>query len=107
MGLSKQRTSIAHLAAAFGLVSPAWAQAIPANTEAPAVIPAPAGWVLTYDDEFNGTKVDPSIWKVADAPSDWMSYSTPDDVSVQDGYLRLCILRPVAALSLPATPAIP
>ncbi len=38
----------------------------PAQAPAPASGPTPAGWNLTFADEFNGTAVDPSKWKVYD-----------------------------------------
>ncbi len=50
-------------------------------------------WVLTFDDEFNGTTLDASKWAASTGPQDAhdqpIQYFLPEDVTVQDGYLRI------------------
>jgi len=63
------------------------------STQSPAGgVPNLPGWILTYDDEFYGTLLDSSIWHVSDYPAQTdlgVQYWSPDDVSVQHGYLSL------------------
>lgn len=75
---------------ACGLASQPSRAATPAS--APASAPSLPGWVLTFDDEFNGDTIDAAKWN----PEDWAStrnhelqYYAPDEVSVSHGCLRL------------------
>lgn len=69
--------------------TPAKPRAVPPK---PRPIPTPPGWVMTFDDEFNGPALDTTKWTATDWPSDIngerQDYA-PDDVGVHDGALRL------------------
>jgi beta-glucanase (GH16 family) len=54
--------------------------------------PSGAAWRLLWHDEFDGTTVDPSKWRVEDLhliKNDELQYYAPDDVYVQNGVLTL------------------
>jgi beta-glucanase (GH16 family) len=54
------------------------------------------GWVLTFDDEFNGNKLDPTVWNVTNTASyinEEQQYYMPDCVQVAHGYLRIKTLQ--------------
>lgn len=69
----------------------------PAATNSPASVALP-GWTLLFDDEFNGSSVDPSKWTVVDsnAPSvdpcckGWGNQTfLPENVVEKDGQLQI------------------
>ncbi len=68
------------------------ARRAPKAAAKPPAIPTPPGWTLTFDDEFNGPALDTTKWTATDWAStingEFQDYA-PDDVSLQDGALRL------------------
>ena len=67
------------LACALFCVVPAWSQVLVARPQADDSglvatagadeVPVPQGWLLSYDDEFNGTSVDPALWDISNGPA--------------------------------------
>ena len=49
----------------------------------------PAGYVLNWSDEFNGTSVDTTKWRVPNGENHFGALSDPSLVSVSGGLLRL------------------
>jgi beta-glucanase (GH16 family) len=55
-------------------------------------LPETPGWKLTFDDEFNGNKINLSHWNVSNYASvinQEQQYYTPDSIVVQHGFLRI------------------
>lgn len=50
---------------------------------------APSGYVLNWSDEFNGSAIDTSKWRVPNGENHWGALSDPSLVSVSGGYLKL------------------
>lgn len=74
-------------------VASVWAGLPPAPT-LPAWLgkcpPVPGEWVKTLDDEFNGNKIDPSVWSVYGANYwDKASHWSKDNVLIGNGVVRL------------------
>ncbi|MBQ2966525.1 MAG: S-layer homology domain-containing protein [Clostridia bacterium] len=56
--------------------------------------PTDEEWVLTFNDEFNGTEMDWSIWKsAAQSPASLLSSRWPENAVVKDGNLNLEVRR--------------
>jgi beta-glucanase (GH16 family) len=51
--------------------------------------PATLDWVLSWSDEFDGAALDTSKWTVQDKGMPAMAATRPDEVWVENGYLRL------------------
>src|SRR5687767_9737045 len=49
----------------------------------------PAGYTLNWSDEFNGTSIDTSKWRVPNGENHFGAISDPSLVTVSGGYLRL------------------
>lgn len=49
----------------------------------------PAGYTLNWSDEFNGTAIDTTKWRVPNGENHWGALSDPSLVSVSGGLLRL------------------
>ncbi|MDQ2686501.1 MAG: family 16 glycosylhydrolase [Armatimonadota bacterium] len=70
----------------------AWAQkqATPSTANH---IPTLPGWTPTFDEEFNGTRLDPKKWTAADAPPNLqelpLQYYRPDESTVAHGVLTI------------------
>lgn len=65
----------------------AFAQAAPPKKSVP-----PSDWILTWSDEFNGSKVDATKWNVYDRLNSYnneLQYYSPDEVQVGNGTLKL------------------
>lgn len=78
-----------------GTAQPQPGQTVPTNPSGP---PAPPGWTLVWNDEFNGAGIDPTKWNIeSDDPGGHVSccltnglqFWSADDVTVQNGILRL------------------
>ena len=56
--------------------------------------PTDKEWVLTFNDEFNGTEPDWSVWQSdASAPGHILSSRWPENVEVHDGAMHLVVRR--------------
>ncbi|MBR5239793.1 MAG: S-layer homology domain-containing protein [Clostridia bacterium] len=56
--------------------------------------PTDEEWVLTFNDEFNGTEMDWTIWKsAAQSPASLLSSRWPENAVVKDGNLNLEVRR--------------
>ncbi len=56
--------------------------------------PADKEWVLTFNDEFNGTEMDWSVWRSdASSPGHIMSSRWPENAEVHDGALHLVVRK--------------
>lgn len=63
----------------------------PKTTEA--FVPEKAGYRLVWQDEFEGTKLDPTKWKMRGVGPRGPSYVSPDAVKLKDGYLWLYAMQ--------------
>jgi beta-glucanase (GH16 family) len=55
--------------------------------------PARIGYSLTWEDNFNGTKLDSTKWKVRGVGPRSIAYVSEDAVKVEDGLLKLFALK--------------
>lgn len=82
------------IASVLLLGSASWAQRPPQGpkTTEP-FVPEKAGYRLVWEDEFEGTKLDPTKWKVRGVGPRGPSFVSPDAVKLEGGYLKLFAMQ--------------
>jgi len=55
--------------------------------------PEGMGYVLVWQDDFNGNALDPKKWEVRGVGPRALGYVSPEAVTVEDGYLKLHALK--------------
>ena len=75
-------------------VSTVWGQRPAQNPMSPTrTTPADLGYKLVWEDEFNGTALDPQKWEVRGVGPRALGFVSPEAVKVEDGYLKLGALK--------------